>query len=122
MKKRKETADEEAKLALQQYEESLNELKDKNVVETQEKNVLSGRRVFGASKKQVQQSSDKMKSDNYYGDNDSDGVDADEANDEEFDKNKTSQVDVSFDPNVLREESEIDHYSIFKVIEFLIAG
>nr|GLL43488.1 uncharacterized protein C57A7.06-like isoform X1 [Ipomoea trifida] len=117
LKKRKEEADEEAKVALQQYEVSLNELKDKNVAETQEKNVLSGRRVFGVSKKQVQQSSDKTKSDNYYGDSDSEGVDADEAKDEGFGKNKTSQVEVSFDPNVLREESEIDHYSIFKSFE-----
>nr|GME15954.1 U3 small nucleolar RNA-associated protein 14 homolog A-like [Ipomoea batatas] len=117
LKKRKEEADEEAKVALQQYEVSLNELKDKNVAEAQEKNVLSGRRVFGASKKQVQQSSDKMKSDNYYGDSDSEGVDADEAKDEGFGKNRTSQVEVSFDPNVLREESEIDHYSIFKSFE-----
>lgn len=66
-KKRKEAADEEARLAFQDYELSLKQLEDKNEVESENLNVSSGRRVFGAAKKQVQDSRDKIKSDNYYG-------------------------------------------------------
>lgn len=116
MKKRKEAADEEARLALQDYELSLKQLEDRNEEESGNLHVSSGRRVFGATKKQVQESRDKIRSDNYYGNSDSEeDLESKEGVDDGQDQNNVSQRDVNIDPNVLRDESEIGHDPLFKV-------
>ncbi|VFQ78061.1 unnamed protein product [Cuscuta campestris] len=122
-KKKKAAADEEANIALQEYEASLNALKDKSVAETQEANVLSGRRVFGASKKQVHpkpSDTKKMKTDNYYDDSGSESMDGDEVKDDGHANKNNATQDVSFHPNLLCEEPEIDHYPILKSFEDIV--
>lgn len=115
LKRRKEAADEEAKLALEEFESSLKELEDKNEPKTQGTNILTGRRVFGAQKKQAPEPKKKATSDNYYGDSDSEGeTDARENGISAHEENNISQREVHFDPNLLREESEINHDSLFK--------
>ncbi|KAJ8538350.1 hypothetical protein K7X08_014890 [Anisodus acutangulus] len=116
LKRRKEAADEEAKLALEEYESSLKELEDKNEPKTQGTNIFTGRRVFGAQKKQAPEpNKKKVTSDNYYGDSDSEGeTDARETGISSREENSFSEREVHFDPNALREESEIGHDSLFK--------
>ncbi|XP_059306534.1 uncharacterized protein LOC132057976 [Lycium ferocissimum] len=116
LKRRKEAADEEAKLALADYESSLKELEDNNEPKTQGTNISTGRRVFGAQKKQAsEQPKKKVTSDNYYGDSDSEGeIDAREIGISAREENNFSEREVHFDPNALREESEIGHDSLFK--------
>ncbi|XP_027098908.1 uncharacterized protein [Coffea arabica] len=122
LKKRKEAADEEARLALQDYELSLKQLEDKNEEDSENLHVSSGRRVFGATKRQVQEFKDKNNSDNYYGNSDSDeGLEAIGGDEEDgMDKNNESQTDVNINPDVLREESEIGHDPIFKSFEDIV--
>ncbi|KAG5584551.1 hypothetical protein H5410_044985 [Solanum commersonii] len=115
LKRRKEAADEEAKLALEEFESSLKELEDKNEPKTQGTNILTGRRVFGAQKKQAPEPKKKATSDNYYGDSDSEGeTDARENGISAHEENNISQREVHFDPNLLCEESEINQDSLFK--------
>ncbi|KAM3345365.1 hypothetical protein P3S68_025074 [Capsicum galapagoense] len=90
MKRRKDAADEEAELALEE-------------------------RVFGAQKKQAPEPKTKVTSDNYYGDSDSEGeTNAREIGIGACEENNFSGREVQFDPNSLREESEIAHDSLFK--------
>lgn len=118
LKRRKEAADEEAKLALEEYESSLKELEDENEPKTQGTNILTGRRVFGAQKKQAPERKKKVTSDNYYGDSDSEGeTDAGEIGISAREENNFSGREIHFDPNSLREESEIGHDSLFKSFE-----
>ncbi|KAK4342942.1 hypothetical protein RND71_038758 [Anisodus tanguticus] len=116
LKRRKEAANEEAKLALEEYESSLKELEDKNEPKTQGTNILTGRRVFGAKKKQVPEpNKKKVTSDNYYGDSDSEGeTDARETGISSREENIFPEKEIHFNPNALREESEIGHDSLFK--------
>ncbi|CAH9146993.1 unnamed protein product [Cuscuta epithymum] len=124
LKRKKDAIDKEANLALQEYEASLNELKDKGVAGTQEINVLSGRRAFGASNNQAHKKSsdeNKMKTVDYYDDSDSEGLGDDQVIDDGHDnKNNTTQADASLDLNVLREESEMDHDPILKTFEDIV--
>ncbi|KAL3358506.1 hypothetical protein AABB24_015560 [Solanum stoloniferum] len=121
LKRRKEAADEEAKLALEEFESSLKELEDKNEPKTQGTNILTGRRVFGAQKKQAPEPKKKATSDNYYGDSDSEGeTDARENGINAHEENNISQREVHFDPNLLREESEINHDSLFKSFDDIV--
>lgn len=121
LKKRKEAADEEARLALQDYELSLKQLEDKNTEDSENLHVSSGRRVFGATKRQVQEFKDKNNSDNYYGNSDSsEDLEAMGREEDGMDKNNDSQRDVNINPDVLREESEIGHDPIFKSFEDIV--
>nr|XP_016466475.1 PREDICTED: U3 small nucleolar RNA-associated protein 14-like [Nicotiana tabacum] len=118
LKRRKAAADEEAKLALKEYESSLKEFEEKNEPKTQGTNILSGRRVFGAQKKQELVPKKKATSDNYYGDSDSEGErDARETGITAREENNFPEREVHFDPSSLREESEIGHDSLFKSFE-----
>ena len=121
LKKRKEAIDEEAKLALEEYESSLKQLEDKRVEEKEKSGSTSGRRVFGARKKQIEESSNQNQVDNYYGSSDSeDDVKSKQGIDAGEDKSNNFQKDVKIDPDLLREESEIGHDNLFKVIDFLV--
>ncbi|CAK9175337.1 unnamed protein product [Ilex paraguariensis] len=121
LKKRKEAADEEMKLVLQEYESSLKQLEDKSEAESLMTGTSSGRRVFGAPKKQVQESSKKIESDYYYNKSDSeDDFDAKEDVDVGHAKSDYSQKDVDIDPDLLREQSEIDHDHVFKSFDDIV--
>ncbi|KAG5567738.1 hypothetical protein RHGRI_003058 [Rhododendron griersonianum] len=115
LKKRKEAADDEAKLALEEYESTLKQLGDKTVQEKVKSGTTSGRRVFGAPKKKVEESSKKVKVDNYYGNSDSeDNLEAKEDIDAGQDGSSIFQKGVNVDLDLLREESEIGHDPVFK--------
>ncbi|KAI8574762.1 hypothetical protein RHMOL_Rhmol01G0378900 [Rhododendron molle] len=116
LKKRKEAADDEAKLALEEYASTLKQLGDKRVQEKVKSGTTSGRRVFGAPKKKVEESSKKVKLDNYYGNSDSeDNLEAKEDIDAGQDGSSIFQKGVNVDPDLLREESEIGHDPVFKM-------
>ncbi|CAK9157266.1 unnamed protein product [Ilex paraguariensis] len=103
LKKRKEAADEEMKLVLQEYESSLKQMEDKSETESLMTGTSSGRMVFGAPKKKVQESSKKIESD-YNNKSDSEvDFEAKEDVDVGYAKSDYSQKDVDIDPDVLRE-------------------
>ncbi|KAL0437911.1 UNVERIFIED_CONTAM: putative protein C57A7.06 [Sesamum latifolium] len=115
IKKRKEAADEEAKLALEEYESSLKQLEDPSASGSCERGPSNGRRVFGVPKKVVNETSKKAKSDNYYGNSDSeDDVEAEDDIVIENNQNDKSLREADIDPSLLREEFEISHDSLFK--------
>lgn len=121
LKKRKEAADEEARLALEDYESSLKQLEGKGGEQSSDMGALSGRRVFGVPKKQVQETSKKAKTDNYYGDSDSEiDVETKEDGDCEQGNGNLSVREVNIDPDFLREESEISHDPVFKNFEDIL--
>ncbi|CAI9786695.1 unnamed protein product [Fraxinus pennsylvanica] len=118
LKKRKEAVDEEARLALEDYKSSLKQLEGKGGQPSRDMGALSGRRVFGVRKQQVQETSKKVKTDNYYGESDSKVEFGDkEDEDSEHGKNHLSVREVNIDPDLLREESEISHDPVFKVVK-----
>ncbi|XP_073137338.1 uncharacterized protein [Henckelia pumila] len=118
LKKRKEAADEEANLALKEYDLSLKKLDDKSELGGCDMDVSSGRRVFGVPKMVVSETSRKVKSDNYYANSDSENDD-DEREDEvvEHEKHDHSLRLSDIDPSLLRQEFEINHDSAFKSSE-----
>lgn len=98
----------------------MKQLEDKNEEQSKNLNFVSGKRAFGPSNKQVrkvQESSDKIKSNNYYGNSDSEeSLEAeDDENDGQDQSYNDSQRNINVDPNVLRKESEIGHDALFKV-------
>ncbi|XP_075509334.1 uncharacterized protein LOC142545823 isoform X2 [Primulina tabacum] len=118
LKKRKEAADEEANLALKEYELSLKKLDDKSELGGVDMDVSSGRRVFGVPKKAVSESSKKVKSDYYYANSDGENDDEereDEVTEHEKDDHSLRLSDI--DPNLLRQEFEINHDYVFKSFE-----
>lgn len=118
-KKKKEAADEEARLALQDFDSSLKQLDGDDDDDNIKDNVgfLNGRKVFGAQKKQApKQSKAKVNTDNYFNNTDSEDDDDDtieDVNDKNGRMNFT-QKDVNIDLNILREGSEIGHDSLLK--------
>lgn len=56
LKKRKQAADEEATIALDEYESSLKQLEDRTEAKSLKTGNLSGRRVFGAPKNRFKNS------------------------------------------------------------------
>ncbi|CAI9288695.1 unnamed protein product [Lactuca saligna] len=118
-KKKKEAAEEEARLAFQDYDSSLKQLDGDEDFKDSAGGSLSGRKVYGgAQKKQVPQSKKKVKAntDNYFDNTDSEEEEEDD-DDDTMDKHGRmtyTQKDVNIDPNILREESEIGHDPLFK--------
>lgn len=118
LEKKKAAAEEEAKLALQEYEASLKQPEDKNNLETA---ASCGRRVFGAPKQQIQYSSEKVKSNNYYGNTDSeDDVETKEDVDARHARKSFVHKDVTVDPSVLRDKSQIGHDDLFKNFDEIV--
>lgn len=120
MKKRKEAANEEAKLALQEYDLSMKQLEDTSGADISKASASSGRRVFGAAKPQIQRSSTRTKRDIDYGSSSGeDDFKTKENIDIGNERSNDSRKDADIDVNLLREESEIGHDPLFKVICFL---
>lgn len=121
LKKRKEAADEEAKLALEEYESSLKQLGDTGKSGSSDKdakNVPGGRRVFGAPEKVISGTRKKEKVNNYYGNSDSESdVEAAEDN-TQHDQTGKSLKEMDIDPSLLREEFGCGHDSVLKVKYF----
>ncbi|XP_057793654.1 uncharacterized protein LOC131010239 isoform X3 [Salvia miltiorrhiza] len=117
LKKRKEAADEEAKLALEEYESSLKQLGDTSKSGSSDKDgkdAPGGRRVFGAPEKVVSVTRKKEKVNNYYGNSDSES-DAEATEDNtQHDQTGKSLKEMDIDPSLLREEFGFSHDSVFK--------
>ncbi|KAH6834031.1 hypothetical protein C2S53_004833 [Perilla frutescens var. hirtella] len=112
LKKKKDAADEEAKLALEE-----DDLGDKSKSGSCDKDAPSGRRVFGDSKKVVNETRKKDKLDNCYTNN-SDSESDVEANADDIaqhDQNGKSLEEPDIDHNKLREEFGFGHDSVFKI-------
>lgn len=113
MEKRKEAANEEAKLALEEYDLSLNQTKGKGLKD----GTPSGRRVFGASKKKVEDAQIKRRPEiDNYGSGNEDIVEEKEDVPMEPVKGNHVEKDVEIDLDVLREDLEIGNDSAYKVI------
>ncbi|KAK5776405.1 U3 small nucleolar RNA-associated protein 14 [Gossypium arboreum] len=116
MKKRKEEAIEEAKLALQEYEQ----LEGTNDAENSKPATASGRRVFGRANNEVPDSNkktktdNKMKMDNYYGNSDSED-DLKAKENVNIEGGKRNDVEKDVGPNYDRKEAA--DVSIFKNFE-----
>ncbi|MBA0834423.1 hypothetical protein Goarm_006780, partial [Gossypium armourianum] len=113
LKKRREEAIEEAKLALQEYEQ----LEGTNDAENSKPATASGRRVFGRANNEVPDSNkktktdNKMKMDNYYGNSDSEDDLEAKAN-VNIEGGKRNDVEKDVGPNYDRKDAA--DVSIFK--------
>lgn len=117
MEKSKEAAVGERNLALQEFEDSLKKLDNSGGSEDVKAASTSGRRVFGATKAQISDASNKVKSDNFYGGSDSE--------DDLGPMNGASdllQMDVNTDSVLVKEDTDTHQESIFKVMKFLFFG
>ncbi|XP_044508878.1 U3 small nucleolar RNA-associated protein 14-like [Mangifera indica] len=121
MKKRKEEAIEEAKHALQEYESSLKELEGTGEEENSKAGVTSGRRVFGAIQKEVSKPNNKIKTDNYYRNSDSeDDLEPEENLEVGNRKNNDLQKDVNINSVLLNEDPESHRDSVFKSFDEVV--
>ena len=120
MKKRKEAAYEEGKLAINEFEASLKQMELGSGAENLKETASSGRRVFGTVKKQIQEFSNK---DAHYNNSDSeDEFKVKENIEAANDQNNNLPKHVDIDAGLLREESEIGQDPIFKVMDSLLTS
>ncbi|KAL5983692.1 hypothetical protein ACLOJK_017783 [Asimina triloba] len=116
LEKRKESANEEAQLALQEYDSSLRHFEDENGKETPKGGTSSGRRVFGVDKKQSQDARYKVMSDGPSKNSD-DSQDEFEAreNNERHEEIVASQEEVQVNPGLFLDEADMSHETLFKI-------
>ena len=120
MKKRKEAAYEEGKLAVDEFEASLKQMDAGRGAENKKETASSGRRVFGPVKKQVDEFSNK---EGHYNNSDSeDEFKVKETVEAGIDQKNNSPKHVDIDAGLLREESEIGQDPIFKVMDSLLTS
>lgn len=119
MKKRKEAATEEGKLAINEFEASLNQMEPGSGSENQKETASRGRRVFGPVKKQVQEFSNKEAHYNH-SDSEEDELMVKENIGSVNDQNIIVPEHVDIDARVHRKESEIGPDPIFKVMDSLL--
>lgn len=117
LEKKREAVVEEANLASQEYENLLNSggSEDPKVAST------SGRRVFGTSKAQISDTSNKGKSDNFYGGSDSeDDLGTSKSGSIENEGSGLLHKDVNNDSVVIQEDTDTHQESVFKNIDEII--
>lgn len=122
MKKKKEAAEEEAKLALEEYESSLNKLGDRSKPVKSDKVAAApgGKMVFGAPEKVVNRTTEKEKVNNYYGNSDSESdAEAMAEDTTQHEQAGKSLKEQDIDPSLLREEFGFSRDSVFKVKIFV---
>lgn len=118
LKKRKEAAYEEGKLAINEFEASLKQMELGSGAENLKETASSGRRVFGTVKKQIQEFSNK---DAHYNNSDSeDEFKVKENIEAANDQNNNLPKHVDIDAGLLREESEIGQDPIFKSFDDIV--
>lgn len=111
LKKQQEAAEEVARLALQEYDSSLGHL-EADGEEYSKSNKQSGRRAFGAAKKQPEQHSKRVESDYPI---DSDGEDDFlSAKHEDSHEEKNTVDDIQLGSALLDEEADMGQKSVFK--------
>ncbi|GAB2278133.1 hypothetical protein Dimus_012830 [Dionaea muscipula] len=121
MEKKREAAIEEAKAALDDYDTLLKQQEDNDKKNGIQENASSGRRVFGGRSKQIDESSIKPRSDSdgLFSDSE-DEVDRSETVNTGPEKSHGSPKDVAINLNILREDAERAHDSVFKSIDDVI--
>ncbi|KAF6141863.1 hypothetical protein GIB67_003234 [Kingdonia uniflora] len=119
LEKRKEEAYKEAKLALEEYELSLNLLESTEGTGSPKVSLSSGRRVFGAVDKQTEESNNRTNSNKVTMDSDSENDFVIENNDNlECVNAREVQKSVNFDTGVLRKE--LGHEPVFESIDDIV--
>lgn len=117
LKKNKEVYAEEANLAFQEYEK----LENSGVSEDPKAASTSGRRVFGMAKAQISDTSNKVKSDNFYGGSDSeDDLGTSKRGNIENEENDLLHKNVNNDSVVIQEDTDTHQESVFKNIDEII--
>ena len=112
MKKQKEAAEKEARLALQEFDSSLGCVEDDGE-QCSKSNKPSGRKVFGADKKQPAKPSKRIESDNTGNSDSENDFEYTEHEDRHEMKNEAENVQIS--SALIDEESDMGQKSVFKV-------
>lgn len=116
LKKKKEAAEEEARIALQEYDSSLGRFEDGGE-ECSKLNKPSGRKVFGAAKKQPEQPSKRIESENTMNSDSEDDFEPKEHGASHEVKNEVEDVQIG---TALIDESNMGHKSLFKNFDDII--
>ena len=117
MKKRKEAADEEGRLAIQEFESSLKELEDTDGAKITKAGTVSGRRVFGASKTQVIEPKNKIRSSSYSSDSEAE-LEAQEDIDVGLGRTDDMENNINVNSVSLYVDADIPQDSVLKVMDF----
>ena len=117
MKKKKEAADEEGRLAIQEFESSLMQLEDADGAEITKTGSVSGRRVFGASKMQVIEPKNKIRSSSYSSDSEAE-LDAEEDIDVGLGRTDDVQNNIDVNSVLLDVDANTPRDSVLKVMDF----
>ncbi|KAK7264983.1 hypothetical protein RJT34_32598 [Clitoria ternatea] len=121
LEKRKEVAIEEANLALREYDDSLKNLENSGGPEDPKAASTSGRRVFGMAKAKVSATSNKVKSDKFYGGSDSeDDLGTGKSDNIENGGSELVHKDVTNDLVLIQEDTDTHQDSVFKNFEEII--
>jgi U3 small nucleolar RNA-associated protein 14 len=117
LKKKKEAADEEGRLAIQEFESSLMQLEDADGAEITKTGSVSGRRVFGASKMQVIEPKNKIRSSSYSSDSEAE-LDAEEDIDVGLGRTDDVQNNIDVNSVLLDVDANTPRDSVLKVMDF----
>ena len=117
MKKKKEAADEEGRLAIQEFESSLMQLEDADGAEITKTGSVSGRRVFGASKMQVIEPKNKIRSSSYSSDSEAE-LEAEEDIDVGLGRTDDVQNNIDVNSVLLDVDANTPRDSVLKVMDF----
>ncbi|WOL01312.1 hypothetical protein Cni_G10028 [Canna indica] len=119
LKKRQVAIEEEARLALQEYDASLGQLETGDDVESPKSVKVSGRKVFGPPKDKPQQSSKRMESYNVgrSSDSEDDFVSSDHADDGQEVNNHSQELHLGA---AFHDDSENAHQSLFNSFDDIV--
>ncbi|KAJ6710515.1 U3 SMALL NUCLEOLAR RNA-ASSOCIATED PROTEIN 14 [Salix koriyanagi] len=118
LKKRKEAADEEGRLAIQEFESSLKELEDTDEAKITKTGTVSGRRVFGASKTQDIEPKNKIRSSSYSSDSEAE-LEAQEDIDIGLGRTDDMQNNINVNSVSLYVDADIPQDSVLKNSELV---
>ena len=117
MKKKKEAADEEGRLAIQEFESSLMQLEDADGAKITKTGSVSGRRVFGASKMQAIEPKNKIRSSSYSSDSEAE-LEAEEDIDVGLGRTDDVQNNIDVNSVLLDVDANTPRDSVLKVMDF----
>lgn len=121
LKKKRDAAVEEARLALQEYESSSKQMEDSQGVEDTKANSMKGRMVFGAVKPQAPGANNVSKSERTFDDSDNeDDMETRENIDSGSHSGNDMQNQVQNGSTVLHPDSETHDHSVFKSFDDIV--
>lgn len=118
LKKKKEAADEEGRLAIQEFESSLMQLEDADGGKITKTGSVSGRRVFGASKMQVIEPKNKIRSSSYSSDSEAE-LEAEEDIDVGLGRTDDVQNNINVNSVLLDVDANTPRDSVLKISELV---